>query len=108
MTDHYTESDLIAAVTPLTRERLLHYVHLRIVQPVLTEHGPRFREIDLRRVTLLCELADDMELNEDALVVVMNLLDQLHGSRARLDAVFAALAKEDAEVRARIAQSLID
>ncbi|MCQ0093138.1 hypothetical protein [Roseovarius sp. M141] len=107
MTEQYTETDLIETIAPLTRDRLLHYVHLRIVQPVQTEHGARYREIDLRRVTLLCELADDMDLNEDALVVVMNLLDQLHGSRARLDAVMTALAAEDEQVRARIARSLI-
>lgn len=107
MTQHFTEAELIEAIAPLTRDRLLHYVHLHVVQPVQTADGPRYREIDLRRVTLLCELADDMEMNEDALVVVMHLLDQLHGSRARLDAVMSALAEEDAEVRARIARSLV-
>lgn len=107
MTQRYTETDLIEAVAPLTRDRLLHYIHLKVVQPVQTPEGPRFHEIDLRRVSLLCELSDDMELNEDALVVVMNLLDQLHGARARLNSLMAALAQEDADVRARIAQALL-
>ena len=106
MTDRYTEAELIAAVAPLTPDRLLHYVHLRIVRPVETEEGPRYREIDLRRVTLLCELSDDMELSEDALVIVMNLLDQLHGTRSRLAALMTALGAEEAEVRDRIAQKL--
>jgi chaperone modulatory protein CbpM len=106
MTQHLTEADLIEAVAPLTRDRLLHYVHLHVVRPVQTAEGPRYREIDLRRITLLCELADDMEMHEDALVVVMHLLDQLHGSRGRLDAMMRALAQEDPEVRARIARRL--
>ncbi len=108
MTDLYTDADLIEAVAALTQDRLLHYVHLRIVQPLQTDSGPRFREIDLRRITLLCELSDDMELNEDALVIVMNLLDQLHGSRARLTAVMTALTNEEAEVRGRIARILAE
>lgn len=108
MTDLYTDTDLIEAIAPLNRDRLLHYVHLRIVQPLETDSGLRFREIDLRRVTLLCELSDDMELNEDALVIVMNLLDQLHGNRARLSSLMAALANEEAEVRDRIVRALVD
>ena len=108
MTDLYTDADLIDAIAPLTRDRLLHDAHLRIVQPLETGDGPRFREIDLRRVTLLCELSDDMELSEDALVIVTNLLDQLHGNRARLTALMAALTEEDPEVRSRIARVLLE
>ncbi len=102
MTRPLSESELCARVAALTPDRLSHYRHLHIVVPTETTEGMRYREIDVRRITLLCELSDDMELNEDALVIVMRLLDQLHGSRSRLDAVMRALGGEEAHVKARI------
>lgn len=107
MTRRYTEAELIDAIPPLTRERLLHYTRLRIVTPMQGQDAPAFREIDVTRVSLLCELTDDMDLNEDALVIVMSLLDQLHGTRARLDTVMHALSVEEHEVRHRIARRLV-
>lgn len=106
MTALYTEAEIVEAVADLTRDQLIRYVHLRIVTPVQTAAGPRFAEIDLRRTSLLCELEADMELSEDAIVIVMSLLDQLHGTRARLGALMDVLAAEEAEVRERIARRL--
>lgn len=108
MMDHYTEAELIEAIAPLTHERLMSYLHLRIVQPAHTDEGLRFLEIDLRRVTLLCELTDDLDLDEDALVIVMGLLDQLHGARGRIAAVMGALSNENEEVQSRIARALTE
>lgn len=108
MTRQYTEHELIATIPALTTDRLLQYRHLRIVMPMQTGDGPRYREIDATRITLLCELADDFELHEDALVIVMSLLDQLHGTRAKLDDVIRAVAAEDPEVKRRIARSLME
>ncbi len=106
MTRSFSETELVSAIDALTPDRLATYVRLRIVLPLQTEAGPCYREIDLRRITLLCELADDMELNEDALVIVMSLLDQLHGSRARLETLMRALSDEEDHVRARILRRL--
>ena len=63
-------------------------------------------EIDVSRTALLCELQDDMDLHEDALVIVMSLIDQLHGTRGRLSALMDALAAEEAEVRERIVRRM--
>jgi chaperone modulatory protein CbpM len=106
MSRRYTEEELIAAVGPLTSDRLMHYLRLRIVTPAQTDDGPTYREIDVRRVSLLCELNDDLDLDEDALVIVMSLLDQLHGARERLGKVMRALGEEPGDVRRRVARHL--
>jgi chaperone modulatory protein CbpM len=49
-----------------------------------------------------------MNLNDDALVIVMSLLDQLHGERVRISNVMAALAAEDVHIRKRIAARLFE
>ena len=40
-----------------------------------------FREIDVARVRLILELRDEMQVNEEALPVVLSLLDQLYALR---------------------------
>ena len=62
------------------------------------EAGLVFRRMDLVRMELLCELSEAFELKDDALGVVISLIDQLHGARAELRAMLDALAREPDEV----------
>ena len=108
MTDAYAPEEVIARVAPLTAERLRHFERLQIVTPVITPDGPRYRTLDVRRITLLCELTDDFEVNEDALVIIMSLLDQLHGAHGKLDRIVQAIGSEPAEIKLRLSQLLHD
>lgn len=106
MTHFYSETQVVEAVTSLTQIRLTSFVEAGFVQPMHTGDGPAFRQIDLARLDLLCELSEQLDLEESALEIVMSLVDQLHGVRAELRAVLGALAVEPDEVRARIADAL--
>jgi chaperone modulatory protein CbpM len=46
--------------------------------------GYVFHEIDVARVRLIVELRDTMQVNEEALPVVLGLLDQLYDLRREL------------------------
>jgi len=50
-----------------------------------------FRDIDVERVRLILELRDDMQVNEEALPVVLSLLDQLYDTRRRMRRLRVAL-----------------
>ncbi len=108
MMDMFTEVEVLAAVPRLTRRHLTTFVAARIVEPLQAEAGLVFRRIDLARMELLCELAEEFDLDEDALDLVMSLLDQLHAARRDLRAVASALAGEAPEIRARIGAALAD
>jgi chaperone modulatory protein CbpM len=108
MTQIYTSEQAIAAIAPLTAERLSHFEQLRIIAPVNTPDGPRYHVLDIRRITLLCELTDDFEVNEDALVIIMSLIDQLHGAHCKLEHVVRAIAQEPSETKVRLSQRLYD
>jgi len=43
-----------------------------------------FREIDVARVRLIRELRDDLQVNEDALSIILLLLDQLYDVRRQM------------------------
>ncbi|MEZ5778098.1 MAG: hypothetical protein R3E44_07025 [Paracoccaceae bacterium] len=106
MTRQYTEDETVAAVARLTRPVLMSYVEAQVVTPMLTDRGPVFRQIDIVRLELLCELSEGFDLDEDALGVVMSLIDQLHGARAELRAVLAAIENEPADVQERLAEAV--
>ncbi|MEP1354042.1 MAG: hypothetical protein ABJX32_04035 [Tateyamaria sp.] len=106
MTNAYSPEQVIEMVTCLTAERLSYFEHLRIVTPVSTPQGLRYQTLDVRRITLLCELTDDFEVNEDALVIIMSLLDQLHGAHSKLDQVVQAISAEPSETKLRLSQRL--
>lgn len=102
----YDPEQVINRIASLTAERLSHFERLHIVTPVTTADGPRYRSLDVRRVSLLCELTDDFEVNEDALVIIMSLLDQLHGAHSRLEQVVRAIDEEPSETKLRLSQRL--
>lgn len=102
MSGKYTESEAIAAVERLTVIRLRSFVEAEIVTPTQTETGIVFRDVDLVRMELLCELSEDFDLHLDALGVVISLIDQLHGVRGNLRTVLDAVEREPEEVRQRI------
>jgi len=106
MTDIYAIDDVIEQVAPLTHERLQLFEQLQIIVPVQTPNGPRYQALDIRRITLLCELTDDFEVNEDALVIITSPLDQLHGAHERLDRVLEAVRAEPSETQLRVSQRL--
>jgi chaperone modulatory protein CbpM len=61
-----------------------------------------FAEIDVARVRLICELRLRLELDEDALALVLSLLDQIYGLRGAMRAMVRALDDQPPAVRAAV------
>ena len=106
MTDRFSEEEAIAAIPGLTRGRLIAFVEAAVVMPQQADTGLVFRRVDIARLALLCDLSDDLALDEEALALVISLIDQLHDVRQNLHAVMRAVSAEPAEVRTRIGTSL--
>ncbi|MDF1871611.1 chaperone modulator CbpM [Vannielia sp.] len=106
MTERYSESDVITMVTRLTRRELVRYVEVEFVRPQPAEEGYVFSAVDIARLELLCDLSQDLELDENALQVVIPLLDQLHTVRQDLARMARALDKLPAELRSRIGEEM--
>lgn len=102
----YSVQEALEEISELTGEQLDRYILAGVVQPVQTPQGPSFRDVDIARLSLLVELTAGYELNEEALGLVMSLLDQLHGLRGDMQAILDAVAQEPAETRARLSRSI--
>lgn len=104
MIRHYTEDEILAAVEDLTRPRLVRFVSLRMIEPVQSPQGAVYREVDLARLRLLVDLVESYEIEDDALSLVIGLVDQLHGLRAEMATILRALAQQPPEIREKLRQ----
>ena len=99
---HYTLTETPSVVDDLDAEHLDRYIRAGVVVPVQSSSGPLFRELDLARLNLVVELTEGYHLDEEALAMVMSLVDQLHGLRGDMRAILDAVAREPAETRVRL------
>ena len=106
MTELFSESHIVTMVPGLTPDRLFSFVHARLVIPTTAladgSGGQLYSLIDIARLQFLCELSDDLGLDEPALDVVMTLVDNLHAARAELRCLVRAIGAEEPDVRTRI------
>lgn len=101
-TGSMTRAELQRLIPGLTEARLAELIAAGIVRPVHSNSGDRFREIDAARLQLALDLEEAFELHDEALELVLSLIDQLNGARGDMRAVLGALAEEPPETRARL------
>jgi chaperone modulatory protein CbpM len=101
-----TIEELLASLAPLTREDLLAWIAEELVVPACAPEAQAFPREIVVRVRLLCTLRYELDIDPDALPVVVSLLDQLHETRRRLRALAAAVAAGDQTVRDAIIATL--
>ena len=102
MTEYFTESQTIAAVIGLSKARLAAFLNADLITSTPSVQGAIFRPVDLSRLALLCDLADNFDLDGDALGVVIGLIDQLHTARFHLFAMAEAIEAEPPDLRQRV------
>ena len=66
------------------RAEVEHWIDEKWIRPDGSRGTWLFREIDVARLHLIRELRHDLGLKEDALPIVLGLVDQLYGERRRL------------------------
>jgi chaperone modulatory protein CbpM len=100
----------ITSVTALfpdvTQIELTTWVERGWVLPDTAESGLVFHEIDIARVRLIRDLRQDMDVGEDAIALVLSLLDQVYELRTTLKGVLRALEAQPPDVRSSVVARL--
>ena len=96
------EREAVETLGTVTVSELRVWVSEGWVTPARTEDGPAFDAADLARLRLVRDLRDDLGLDEEAIPVVLSLLDQVHGLRRELRALAAAVDALPPEARAAV------
>ena len=100
---------VITSHAGLKRDDLERWISNQWVRPDGRSGAYVFREIDVARVTLILELRNELEIDEEALPVVLSLMDQVYDLRRRLRLLSNAIttiAPED--TRRELADFLAD
>ena len=98
--------EVVVMVEGLRRRDLYHWISNRWVLPEQREGQWRFSAVDVARVRLICELRDDLAIDEEALPVVLSLLDQVYGLRMQMKALCAAIAEQPEPVRQAVSAAV--
>jgi chaperone modulatory protein CbpM len=100
----------IAAVTALfadlTQVELTTWVERGWVVPDIAESDLEFHEIDVARVRLIHDLRRSMDVGEDAMSLVLSLLDQVYELRSRLNGILGALSSQPADVQRAVLDAI--
>jgi len=75
---------VITEVSGLRRQDLENWIANQWVRPDRRAGEFLFHEIDVARVRLIHELREDMEVNDEAVPIVLSLLDQVYDLRRRM------------------------
>lgn len=99
-------SAVAALFGDLDAAELTIWVERGWVCPERTDTEWVFQEIDIARVRLIHDLRREMAIQDEALPVILSLLDQVHDLRARLQSLLRAVECQPDAVRRAIHRAL--
>lgn len=91
--------DAVCRLCGLKAGELERWIGEQWVLPESGAAGYVFHEVDVARVHLIVEMKRELALDEEAIPVVLRLLDQLYALRRRLKAVTSAIESLPPELR---------
>lgn len=98
--------ELLVAIEPLREPDLELWIREELVIPAGPDLPLVFTAMECARIRLICTLHYELEIELDALQVVLLLMDQLYDTRRQLRALSAAVARQAPAVRQAITAHL--
>ena len=98
--------DLLHQMRGLDRRDLVRWVENRWVLPERRDQAWIFHEVDVARVELILEIRHEYAIDDEALPLVLGLLDQVYGLRRQLRRICDALAAQPPEVQDAVKRTL--
>ncbi|MCC3306432.1 chaperone modulator CbpM [Sneathiella sp. HT1-7] len=97
-----SEQDVVEQLQGVSPTRLRVWIKRGWVSPTKTGTVYYFREIDVARLDLIRQLQMDMAINNEAVPVVLSLIDQIHGLRYELKTLARAVEAQHEDVQSAI------
>jgi chaperone modulatory protein CbpM len=99
--------ELVCRFEGLDRHELVHWVENRWVLPERQQDTWIFHEVDVARVELILEIRKEFGIEDDALALVLSLLDQVYDLRRQLGRLCDALAAQPSDTREAVKRALL-
>ena len=101
-----TAIEVVRRVGDVSLDELTFWVENRWIVPIRRGGTDWFAEIDLARVRLIREMRHDLAIDEEAVPLMLSLLDQVYALRRDLRQLCDAVEAQPDEVRRDIAARL--
>jgi chaperone modulatory protein CbpM len=98
--------ELLVRLRGLERRELTHWVENRWVLPERHAESWVFHEVDVARVELIIEIRRDFAIDDEAMGLVLSLLDQVYDLRRQMRRLCDAVATQSPEVQDAIRRAL--
>ena len=98
--------ELLDRFVGLDRRELARWVENRWLLPERRNKTWIFHEIDVARVELILEVRREFAINDEALALILGLLDQVYDLRRQLGRLCDALAAQPSDILAAIRRAL--
>jgi chaperone modulatory protein CbpM len=98
--------DLLRRYDGLDRRDLLRWVENRWVLPEQQDRTWIFQEVDVARVELILEIRHEFAIDDEALPLILGLLDQVYDLRRQLGRLCDALAVQPPEIQGAVKRAL--
>ena len=99
--------DEIALACRVRRVELRRWIEAGWLLPVIVDGDWQFEEVDVARARLIRDLRRDFGVNEAAVPLILDLIDQRQGVERRLRRVLEALAGQPDELRREVISRLL-
>ncbi|HEX6111475.1 MAG TPA: chaperone modulator CbpM [Geminicoccaceae bacterium] len=98
-----TLTEVVTVVGRVDQIELTQWIEAGWVAPERREREePRFSDLDIARVCLICDLRHDLAVEEETIPLVLSLLDQIYLLRRQMNALTAAIRQQPEDVRRAI------
>jgi chaperone modulatory protein CbpM len=98
--------EILIRLRGLERRELVRWVENRWVLPERRAETWVFHEVDVARVELIFEIRRDFAIDDEAMPVVLSLLDQVYNLRRQMRRLCDAVAAQPDEIRDAIRKAL--
>ena len=98
--------EFLARVGAIDRPELIRWIENRWLLPERRDESWVFGEVDIARAELIVEIRREFAVDDDALSLVLGLLDQVYGLRRQMRRLSDALAAQPPEIQDAIRRAL--
>ena len=96
----------VLARSGASRAELESWIAMCWVRPLRGEEGWLFSETDIARIEMICDLSHDLGIDEEAMEVILPLIDQVYALRRSLRALADAVMALPEEARRTVLDHL--
>ena len=97
-----TEIDILVLVERISSVQLRHWIEEDWVRPVRSGGEALFSEADIARIRLIDTLVHELEVGQEAVPIILSLIDQVHDLRNEMRRLAEAIDAHPGDLRASL------